>query len=181
VVDGPRTDVNDLTTYAYYPEDAVCAASTASSIVTNLGCRGQLQSITNALGHITRYDRYNHHGQVEQITAANGLTTTYTYDARQRLLTHTVGALTTTLTYDGVGQITRLDMPDGSLLNYTYDAAHRLTRIQDTLGNAVAYTLDAEGNRTREDTYDPLGNLAKTLTRSYDALNRLQTINGIAQ
>jgi hypothetical protein len=51
--------------------------------------------------------------------------------------------------------------------------------VQDTLGNKVVYTLDAEGNRIQEDTKDPNGTLAKTLTRSYDALNRLQTVIGI--
>ena len=192
VVNGPRTDVTDTTTYVYYPHDATCTASSATPIVdpitgvapTNLGCRGQRQTVTNALGQITTYDRYNHHGQVEQMTDANGLVTTNTYDLRQRLLTRTVSGAgisnqTTSLTYDGVGQITQLTLPDNSRLSYTYDAAHRLTQIQDTLGNKVVYTLDAQGNRTAENTYDPSGALAKTLTRSYDALNRLQTQTGL--
>jgi YD repeat-containing protein len=179
VVNGPRTDVTDTTTYTYYPHNATCVASTSSSTATNLGCRGQLQSIKNALNQTITFDRYNHHGQVEQMTDANGLVTINTYDLRQRLLSRTVGTETSSLVYDNAGQVTQFTMPDASTLNYTYDAAHRLTQIQDTLGNKVTYTLDAEGNRISENTYDPLGNLAKTITRSYDALNRLQTLTGV--
>jgi YD repeat-containing protein len=179
VVDGPRTDISDVTTYSYYPHDASCTASTAASTVTNLGCRGQLMSVTNALGQVTTYDRYNHHGQVEQMTDANGVVTTNTYDLRQRPLSRTVGGETTQLQYDGVGQVTQLTLPDNSQLHYTYDAAHRLTEVEDTLGNKVSYTLDTEGNRVAESRYDPQGTLTKTLTRSYDTLNRLQQVTGI--
>ena len=183
VIDGPRTDISDITTYNYFDANASCAASASASTATNLGCRGQLQTITNALGQVTTFNRYNHHGQVEQMTDPNGTVTTNTYDLRQRLLTRTISgtgitAQTTTLTYDNAGQITQLKMPDNSTLNYTYDDAHRLTQVQDTLGNKVVYTLDAAGNHTAEKTYDPSGSLAKTLTRSYDALNRLQTLTG---
>jgi YD repeat-containing protein len=187
VVDGPRTDVNDTTTYTYYPHDATCTPSSATPLIDpitntsppNLGCRGQLQSVANALNQTTTYDRYNHHGQIEQMTDANGLVTTSTYDLRQRLLTRTVGTETTTLVYDNVGQVTQLTLPDNSQLNYTYDAAHRLTDVQDNLGNKVHYTLDTEGNRTNETTTDPSNQLTKTLTRSYDALNRLQQVTGV--
>ncbi len=184
VVNGPRTDVNDLTTYTYYPHDAVCTDSSAAPIdpanpVPNLGCRGELQSVKNALNQTTTYNHYNHHGQVEQMTDVNGLVTQYTYDLRQRLTSRKTGNETTTLIYDNAGQIIQLQMPDSRVLTYTYDAAHRLTQVQDTLGNKAVYTLDAEGNRIQEDTKDPNGTLAKTLTRSYDALNRLQTVTGV--
>ncbi|MFZ1548711.1 MAG: DUF6531 domain-containing protein [Candidatus Nitrotoga sp.] len=187
VVDGPRTDVSDITTYNYTSHDATCTASAATPIIDpitsvapdNLGCRGQLSGITNALNQTTTYDRYNHHGQVEQMTDANGLVTTNTYDLRQRLLTRTVGTETTTLVYDNVGQVIQLNLPDNSHLSYTYDAAHRLTDIQDNLGNKIHYTLDSEGNRLYEDTTDPTNQLTKTLTRNYDALNRLQQVSGI--
>lgn len=187
VVNGPRTDVTDTTTYNYYDANATCAPSAAAPIIDpitgfapdNLGCRGQLSSVTNALNQTTTYNRYNHHGQLEQMTDANGVITTMTYDLRQRLLSRTVGSETTTLVYDNVGQVVQLIMPDVSILNYTYDAAHRLTEVQDTLGNKVTYTLDAEGNRINEVTTDPLGYLAKTITRNYDALNRLQQVRGV--
>lgn len=187
VVNGPRTDVNDVTTYSYYPHNAVCTASAAPPLINpitgtspaNLGCRGQLLKVTNALNQTITYNRYNHHGQVEQMTDANGLVTVSTYDLRQRLTSQKVGTELTKLTYDNAGQIIQLTLPDNSFLKYRYDAAHRLIQVQDTLGNKVVYTLDAAGNRIKEQTKDPTGVLAKTLTRSYDALNRLQKTTGL--
>lgn len=190
VVNGSRTDVSDTTTYVYYPHDAVCAPSAASPLIdpitatspVNLGCRGQLQSVTNARGQVTTFDRYNHHGQIEQMTSVNGVITTLTYDLRQRLLSRSVGNTvpeTTSMAYDDAGQIVQLTMPDASTLNYSYDPAHRLNEVQDTLGNKVSYTLDTEGNRTHETLSDPQGNLSKTITRSFDALNRVQQMSGV--
>jgi YD repeat-containing protein len=43
-----------------------------------------------------------------------------------------------------------------------YDPAHRLTDIADALGNTLHYTLDALGNRLRDDVRDPAQQLART-------------------
>jgi YD repeat-containing protein len=169
VEDGPRTDVADVTTYAYYPADASCIGG-------HFGCRGQLQQVTDALGHRTTINRYNVHGQVEELTDANGLVTTLTYDQRQRLTSLDAGGQTTTYTYDPAGQLTRVTRPDGAYLAYTYDAAHRLIQTQDNLGNIVIYTLDVLGNRVKEEAHDPGGQLARSQTRVYDALSRLQNL-----
>jgi hypothetical protein len=53
--------------------------------------------------------------------------------------------------------------------------------VTDNLGNTVHYTLDNMGNRKQEDYKDPTGTLAKTITRLYDALNRLQNLTGAVQ
>ena len=51
--------------------------------------------------------------------------------------------------------------------------------IADNLGNKIVYTLDAMGNRTQEQVFDPNGTLAQTRARLYDNLNRLsQDIGG---
>lgn len=161
-MDGPRTDVSDVTTYTYYPNDD-----------PDLGKRGNLASVTNAAGHVTSITAYNAHGQPLTIIDPNGLTTTITYDPRQRLTSRTVGTEVTTYEYDGVGQLTKITLPDGSFLTYSYDAAHRLTGMQDNLGNRIAYALDAMGNRTQEQVFDPGNNLAQTRSRVFDSLNRL--------
>lgn len=166
-VDGPRTNVSDVTTYTYYADND-----------PDLGKRGNLATVTSAAGHMTQILAYNAHGQPTQIVDPNGLTTTLTYDARQRLTSRAVGSETTAYTYDGVGQLTRVTLPDGSAVDYSYDAAHRLTQIQDSTGNKIVYTLDAIGNRTREDTFDPGGALVRTLSRVYDSLNRLSQYIG---
>jgi YD repeat-containing protein len=99
------------------------------------------------------------------MTDANGLVTTMTYDERGRLKTSSAAGETTRYDYDGVGNLAKLTLPDGTYLSYGYDAAQRLTSITDSLGNTVAYTLDDLGNRKREDTKDPSGALAQTMSR----------------
>jgi RHS repeat-associated protein len=159
---GPRTDVADVTTYTYYsPTDP------------DLGKRGQIATVTNALGHVTTLTAYDGNGNPLTVTDPNGVTTTFTYDLRQRLTSRRIGNETTTYTYDPVGQLTQVTLPDGSVTAYTYDAAHRLTGINDALGNRITYTLDAIGNRIKEDVQDPAGQPARTRSRIVDALNRL--------
>jgi len=84
-----------------------------------------------------------------------------------------VGGETTTYDYDAAGQLTKVTLPDASYLQYTYDGAHRLTQIQDGLGNKIVYTLDAMGNRIKEQAYDPSLQLARMRQQVYDSLNRL--------
>ncbi|MEZ5624971.1 MAG: RHS repeat-associated core domain-containing protein [Nitrosomonas sp.] len=171
IEDGPRTDVNDITTIDYYAPDAVCDGG-------HFGCRGQVMRITNALGHATDIRRYNAHGQVEQLIDANNLVTTLTYDSRQRLISRVVGAESTTYRYDAVGQLIQLIRPDGSSMDYAYDDAHRLIAVSDSLGNAIRYTLDAAGNRTRAEIFDATNTLAQTRQQEFDALNRLWKMVG---
>jgi len=110
------------------------------------------------------------------ITDANGLTTTMAYDARQRLISVNAGGELTTYNYDPAGLMTRVIQPNGAYLAYRYDNAHRLIEVKDQLGNTRTYTLDAMGNRIKEDVFDPNGQLARTQNRVYDALSRLQNL-----
>jgi YD repeat-containing protein len=75
---GPRTDVNSTTTYTYY------------TCTTGYQC-GEVQTITDALGHVWTFNTYNAHGQPLTITDPNGIVTTLTYDARLRLLSRQIG------------------------------------------------------------------------------------------
>ncbi len=161
-LDGPRTDVTDVTTYTYY-----------DIADPDLGKRGNLATVSNALGQETQITAYDLNGNPLTLTDPNGRVTTLTYDLRQRLTSRQVGTELTGYQYDGMGQLTKVTLPDGRYLTYTYDAAHRLTDVADALGNTIHYTLDAMGNRTREDIKDPGNQLARTRQRVYDALNRL--------
>jgi YD repeat-containing protein len=161
-VNGPRTDVSDVTTYTYHANDD-----------TDPGKRGNLSTITNAAGHVTSITAYNAHSQPLSIVDANSLTTTLVYDVRRRLIERAVGAESTLYDYDDAGQLTRVTLPDASFLSYTYDAAHRLTQIEDNLGNRITYSLDAMGNRTLEEMRDPPSQLAQKRSREFSNLNRL--------
>jgi RHS repeat-associated protein len=163
--DGPRTDVSDITTYTYY------------TCTTGNEC-GELHTVTDAAGHVTTYNTYNAHGQPLTITDPNGVLTTLTYDARQRLTSRTTAGERTSISYYPTGLVQTVTLPDGSYVAYTYDAAHRLTQITDGAGNKVVYTLDAMGNHTAENTYDPSSILHHTHSRVINALNEVsQEIN----
>ncbi len=157
-VDGARTNVNDITTYAY-------------------DVKGNIVSVTNALGHVTQITAYDMRNQPLTLVDSNGLVTQLTYDVRGWLLTRTVtgdgNSLTTTFSYDAVGNLTSINLPDGKLLNYGYDAAHRLISISDQVGNSITYTLDALGNRLKEDSFDPGNALVRTRTRVFNVLSQL--------
>ncbi len=179
-IDGPRTEAADTTSYSYrMTDDASCGRGGAC-----LYRRGDLWRVTNALGQISEMVSYDKNGRVTRSKDANGTLTDLIYHPRGWLLSRTVRAnadgspsvldATTTFAYDAVGNVTRTTQPDGAYLSYSYDNAHRLTDITDNLNNRIHYTLDDAGNHTREDTLDPTGVLKRTLSRTYNALNRLQ-------
>ena len=130
---GPRADLLQTTVFTY------------SSL-------GRLASIKNALGQIISIPSSTIGGRPEKIIDPNGVTSSLTYDPRQRLIASAVttaaGMRVTHFTYDAAGNLTKTILPDGSFLANTYDPAHRLIATVDPLGNMVAYTLDAMGDRS---------------------------------
>ena len=152
-IDGPRTDVADVTTFDY--------------------TSGNLTRITNALGHVTALTAHDAHGRVLAMLDANGLESTFAYDARGRLTRRETAGLRTELGYDAAGNLTRVTLPDASEVGYQYDAANRLVAVTDALGNRIEYTLDALGNRTAERVLDAAGALVRTQSRVFDAVGRL--------
>lgn len=169
VINGPRTDVSDVTTLEY------------NDCTTGGGC-GQLKKVTNALGHITTYDLYDANGRLLQMTEPNGLRTGYTYDERGRVrfITQTPptgSARVTEYRYTAFGEVVQAIYPDGVTLTYTYDAAQDLKTVTDNLGNRIEYTYDLKGNRIQDYTYDPNGTLVRQLDRSHDQRNRLASVN----
>ena len=144
---------------------------------------GDLQSITNAAGHVTQFTLYDRAGRMRQMIDPKGVVTDTTYTQRGWISSVTVtppggAARTTNYTYDNAGQLTGVVMPDTTTMSYSYDAAHRWTGVMDAKGNSVTYTLDDMGNKTAEQVKDPSGNLQRNITRVYDALNRIQQVTG---
>ncbi|NIW57445.1 MAG: hypothetical protein GWN21_20070, partial [Gammaproteobacteria bacterium] len=162
-IDGPRTDVADISTFAY-------------------DLAGNGTQITNALDQVNRITLHDAHGRPLELQDPNGLVTRLTYDARGRLLARDVGGRLTTFEYDGVGDVIRTTLPDGSFLTSEYDDAQRLIAIEDNLGNRTEFSLDPAGNRIGETVRDPAGNITRTRARVFNALNRLiQEIGGAGQ
>ena len=158
-IDGPRVDVNDITTFEY-------------------NVQGNLSKTTNALFQETKITNYNVHGQPLTIVDVNDTITTLAYDARRRLLTRTVDGQTTTFERDSVGNITKTTLPNGSFLVNEYDDAQRLIAVEDNLSNRIEYLLDRQGNIVRESVKDQQGTLTRTMRRNYNELNRLIEIIG---
>jgi len=156
-IDGPRTDVNDVTSLNY-------------------GTNGNLTSITNALGQITTILSHDPVGRPLSFTDPNGMLTTLTRDYRGRVLSRTINGLSTNFEYDPVGNLIKVIHPDGHYLAYTYDQAHRLTAVTDSSGNSIKYTLDALGNRIQKSILDSSGALRRSLSRTYNSLNRLSSV-----
>jgi RHS repeat-associated protein len=173
-IDGPRTDVQDLTALAYYPDDPTQGSN-----------RARLLRVTGPTGIVLRDAiQYSATGKVLSESRPNGVALTYSYYAgndRLQTLTQTAGGVSRTLrwTYLPTGEVATITTADGTAaattLTFGYDAGRRLTRVTDGLGNYIQYTLDTEDNRTGESTYDSSGALKKAITRTFDDYNHLYT------
>lgn len=182
-VDGPRTDVSDITTYEYHLADA-------ANCVAGPGCdhrAGDLLRVTNAAAQSSEYLQYDLAGRVQRMADANGIETHVTYDTRGRLTSRRVcaagtpaypctgtGVAQTTMTYTQWGGVGTVTQADGRVLTYGYDDAHRLTSITDGLGNSIVYTLDPAGNRTAEQTFDPNQTLKRAMSRQFSEMGELE-------
>jgi RHS repeat-associated protein len=166
-VRGPRTDLNSTRAYTYY------------SCTSGAQC-GQVQTMTDELGHVTTFNSYNVYGRPLTITDPNGVVTTLTYDAGQRLASLTIGGETTSVSYYPTGLVQKVTRPDGGFLQNSYDGAHRLTQIADGLGNRIVYTLDALGNRVADSLDDPSNALALIRNRVFNSLSELSQQIGSA-
>ena len=158
-IDGPRTDVSDITRFAY-------------------DSAGHLTQVTNALGQVTTLADFDTFGNPQTVTDPNGIVTTLTYTPQGWLASSTTGAGTTGYEYNAVGDLTKLTYADGSYLTYTYDDARRLIAVGNSLGESIHYTLDAMGNRTAEKTLSASGTLVRQQQRTFDELGRLLTSMG---
>jgi RHS repeat-associated protein len=191
-IDGPRTDVQDVTSFVYYPID--------SSVPADL--RGRLAAVKNAAGHITRYEGYDVFGNATRIVDANGVARTAVYDALGRLSSQTVMGIsgcdtaldplcgtdiTTLRSYDGAGPVLSETKPNGGVTVYEYDSRARVSSMSrgpaaNDLRERLEYSYDINtGKRSQQRIYARENGAwveKKRVTYSYDLLSRLsQTQN----
>jgi YD repeat-containing protein len=135
-VNGPRTDVSDITTYTYYGSDGANNKA------------GDLESITNALGHVTQFTHYDGAGRLTRMVDPNGLATVLEYWPRgwlksRRLLKTGEVDETTQYEYDYLGKLCH---PARRLVgSLCRDDAQRLNGTMTTR-QLIDYILDAKGN-----------------------------------
>ncbi|MBI1424703.1 MAG: hypothetical protein GC149_14755, partial [Gammaproteobacteria bacterium] len=173
-IDGPRTDISDITTLDYYPNDPSQGNN-----------RGRLVRVTLANGIVARDNiQYTATGKIQSESRPNGLTLSYTYypgNDRLETLTQSAAGLNrvTHWTYLPTGEVETITQGYGSssatTLTFGYDDARRLTRITDAQGNYIEYQLDTEDNKVQENRYDANGVLQRQLVQAFDLYNRLDT------
>ncbi|AWM80062.1 sugar-binding protein [Gammaproteobacteria bacterium ESL0073] len=155
-MDGPRTDVSDITQYQY-------------------NASGQLSKQINAVGHTTTYNSYDKSGNPSMVTDANGIVTTFTYTPEGWLASGITAGAKTSYIYDAIGQVTKVTLPDNSSLSYQWDDAKRLISITNNLKESMTYRYDAMGNSI-EETVKKGTTITQQVKRQFDELGRLKTL-----
>jgi RHS repeat-associated protein len=149
--------------------------------------------IVNYDGKQVRY-AYDLQGNRKSITDPDNRTTTYTFDARNRVATAVTESGTTTYDYYADGLMRSIGHANGTVSDYSYsdayDRADRLKRVVHHTGNvgdaptaanlisAFTYVYDDNGNRTSQTEAHRAINAGapETTTYSYDLLNRLTRV-----
>ena len=186
-VDGPRTDVNDVTSFQYYgSDDSACATQPALCTYR----KGDLRKVVDALGRATEVAGYDPQGRPLSLVDINGVITDYEYQPRGWLAATKVrGPNSSTESDDQIhrtsyyptGLIESVAVHGLPVMHYDYDAAMRLINFDDNSGSKHRITLDNAGNRKLEETKRANGTVARVLSRVYNALGQLVALKDSAQ
>lgn len=157
-IDGPRTDVNDLTVLQY---DAA----------------GNLVSTTNAKGQVVSFANFNKLGLPDTKTDENGIVTNFTYYTRGWLHTSTThlaeGDAKTEFTYYKNGLVKTKALASGYTETYTYNAAHQLTGVTNSYGESQVLTPSKlNGDSLAAKIYNSSSQLRYDQFSSQDELGR---------
>jgi RHS repeat-associated protein len=121
-IDGPRTDVSDIT-------------------IMNYDAQGNVTEIINADNTKSTFSGYDALGNAGYSKSSNGLVTRFTYDGASRVKTRTIqdifSSQSITYQYNAIGKLSKITYPDGNYIRYQYDDAHRLTNTLDRNNNRI--------------------------------------------
>ncbi len=156
-IDGPRSDVLDITSFEYNTE-------------------GRISRITDPNGLITEIIDYDNHNRPIKTKDTNNVETQRIWNFRGQLLSETIAGQTTTYQYDSVGQLTRIQSAEGQILKFTWDDARRLTHITNSQNQTISLTLDKAGNITQQQIIDATGKEQAKQSFAFDSLDRLTQI-----
>jgi len=139
----------------------------------------RLTAVTLPGAGVTNYDFYRD-SRLKQVTYPNGTMAANTYDAATRVATITNRQSATVISsyayqYDKNGNRTQQIEVNGGApetTTYQFDDADRLAQVSYP-DKTVAYTYDAEGNRTAEKVSDAQNTLLADKTSTFDVRNRL--------
>jgi RHS repeat-associated protein len=160
---GNRTSVKD----GQEPDDDVCVRRVQPPHVADL-CQCELW-------RCWRHDDVHLQRGAEAFskTSPRGITTTYTYDSRDRVTATSAPGLQRNHSYDVAGRLLSVSEPANATANvsYTYDVLGRVLS-ETSRGLTHSYAYDIAGNRTQA-SYGT----GRVVTTTYDAFNRPLTIN----
>ncbi|HHV1355238.1 TPA: RHS repeat-associated core domain-containing protein, partial [Escherichia coli] len=161
----------DITRYRYDNphSDFPCATedATGSRKTMTWSRYGQLLTVTDCSGYVTRYD-HDRFGQVTTVHREEGLSQYRAYDSRGQLIAvKDMQGHETRYEYNAAGDLTAVIAPDGSRNGTQYD----------TWGKAIRTT---QGGLTRSMEYDAAGRVIRLTSENgshttfrYDVLDRL--------
>ncbi len=116
---------------------------------------------------------------------ANGVRTTYTYDARGRIdvisenaLVPTGGRKITDVDFNFAGEIDFLTMPLGNTYDFKYEQYGWLTEIENSSGEDIRFVRDAMSNQWKAKYYDNLGVDHRLEEATYNWKSQLVAQNG---
>lgn len=163
-VDGPRTDVTDVTTYEY-------------------AANGDLFKVINALGHVKEFRERDAAGRPVRVVGPNNVHDYFNYDAAGRLTKYTQGYNTapfkgaTNYAYYDDGRLYMVTLPNGVYIKYFYDNAGRLEKVLNS-DSGIYYTRDNAGNVTEAARKKVVAGSSVThrLYQTYDELSRLLSV-----
>lgn len=153
------TGAQRTTTYGYtfHPNKAL-ATRTVNRVIPGgvstttyaYDTAGNLTSVTNPMGHVQIWSGYNAQGLPGQMTDANGIVTTFVYEANGNLKSASqalpTGTRTTTFAYNNDRQVTDVAFPTGAAWRTRYTASGRVAYQGDALGDMQATALDVPSN-----------------------------------
>jgi RHS repeat-associated protein len=162
------------TTNVFNPDDAIVNQSVADltggdaarTISTTYNAKGQLTTVTDPTGAVTRYG-YDVYGNRTRTVDALSHETDYSYDANRHLLTTTLVGYTG----DPANPQPPTDLVESSR---AYDPAGRLASVTDTMGWVTSFTYFDNGLLATVVRSDPArGTLFTLQSNTYDGAGNL--------
>lgn len=145
--------------------------ATTEYTYTTIAGIDNVETITNALGQVTRFE-YDSLANLVRLIAPGGDSTRISYNelALPGSVTDARGRTVRTV-YDSLGRVTGRVTPLGDTTSYTYDSYGNLASVTDPTGRITHYEYDVVGRLLLE--INPAGD---TVRYTYDTAGRLDSL-----
>lgn len=156
-VDGPRDDVDDITSFHY---DQL----------------GRLSRMDLPSGEVITIDEYDQHARAVKFQRADHPQVSLQYDRYGNVSRITQLGQSVDYVYNAENRLTSVTNPNGKTSTLSYDQAQRLTSVSDDLGRTVALTFNTESQEQTRTFLGVNGSLINSLNYVFDAEGRIQSV-----